>query len=75
MLEQDHVVMWKKFWTAFWAHHILVGLLDCKLNEFLALTQGTQTVLRYAQAFNSLCQYANYQAQRAPQPRSGGILQ
>jgi hypothetical protein len=26
-----------------------------KLNEFLALTQGNQTVLQYALAFNDLC--------------------
>jgi hypothetical protein len=34
--------------------------LEQKLNEFLALTQGTHTVLQYAQAFNHLCQYASY---------------
>jgi hypothetical protein len=32
------------------------------LNEFLALAQGTRTVLQYAQAFNHLCQYASYHA-------------
>jgi hypothetical protein len=32
------------------------------LNEFLALTQGTHTVLQYAQVFNHLCQYAGYHA-------------
>jgi hypothetical protein len=32
------------------------------LNEFLALSQGTCTVLLYAQAFNDLCQYAGYHA-------------
>jgi len=36
--------------------------MDRKLNEFLALTQGTRTVLQYAQAFNNLCQYAGYHA-------------
>jgi hypothetical protein len=34
--------------------------MDRKLNEFLALTQGNQTVLQYAQAFNDLCQYVRY---------------
>jgi gamma-glutamyl phosphate reductase len=34
--------------------------MERKLNEFLALTQGTRTVLQYAQAFNHLCQYAGY---------------
>ena len=36
--------------------------MERKLNEFLALTQGTRTVLQYAQAFNNLCQYAGYHA-------------
>jgi hypothetical protein len=28
----------------------------------LALTQGSRTVLQYAQAFNHLCQYTGYHA-------------
>jgi len=48
MLSADHVVNWNEFKDAFWAHHIPAGLLDRKLNEFLALTQGTRTVLQYA---------------------------
>jgi hypothetical protein len=36
--------------------------MDQKMNEFLALTQGTRTVLQYAQVFNHLCQYAGYHA-------------
>jgi hypothetical protein len=36
--------------------------MDRKLNEFLALTQGSRTVLQYAQAFNDLCQYVGYHA-------------
>jgi hypothetical protein len=43
-------------------HHIPAGIMDRKLNEFLALTQGNRTVLQYAQAFNDLCQYAGYHA-------------
>ena len=45
---------------AFRDHHIPAGLLDRKLNEFLALTQGTRTVVQYAQVFNQLCQYAGH---------------
>jgi predicted PolB exonuclease-like 3'-5' exonuclease len=60
MLPADHEVTWGEFKTTFRGHHILAGILDCKLNEFLALTQGTRTVLQYAQAFNDLCQYAGY---------------
>jgi len=60
MLPADHVVTWDEFKTAFRAHHIPEGLMEWKLNEFLALTQGTRTVSQYAQVFNNLCQYAGY---------------
>jgi hypothetical protein len=62
MLPADREVSWEEFKTAFRGHHILAGLLDRKLNEFLALNQGTRMVLQYAQAFNDLCQYAGYHA-------------
>jgi hypothetical protein len=58
----DHVVEWGEFKAAFRGHHIPAGIMDRKLNEFLALTQGSRTVLQYAQAFNDLCQYAGYHA-------------
>jgi hypothetical protein len=48
MLLADHVVTWQEFKTAFRGHHIPAGILDRKLNEFLALTQGTRTMLQYA---------------------------
>jgi hypothetical protein len=60
MLPADHEVSWEEFKTAFRGHHIPAGILDRKLNEFLALNQGTCTILQYAQAFNDLCQYAGY---------------
>jgi hypothetical protein len=62
MQPAGHVISWEEFRSAFRAHHILEGLMEWKLNEFLALTQGTCTVLQYAQAFNHLCQYASYHA-------------
>jgi hypothetical protein len=62
MQPDGHVVSWEEFKTAFRAHHIPEGLIERKLNEFLALTQGTRTVMQYAQAFNHLCQYASYHA-------------
>jgi hypothetical protein len=62
MLPADREVSWEKFKTAFRGHHIPAGILDRKLNEFLALNQGTRTVLQYTQAFNDLCQYAGYHA-------------
>jgi hypothetical protein len=60
MQPASHVVTWDEFRTAFRAHHIPEGLIERKLNEFLTLTQGTRTVLQYAQVFNHLCQYAGY---------------
>jgi hypothetical protein len=62
MLPAENEVTWEEFKTAFRGHHIPVGILDRKLNEFMALTQGTRTILQYAQAFNDLCQYAGYHA-------------
>jgi hypothetical protein len=62
MLPADREVSWEEFKTTFRGHHIPAGILDRKLNEFLALNQGTHTVLQYAQAFNDLCQYAGYHA-------------
>jgi hypothetical protein len=62
MQPADHEVEWREFKAAFRGHHIPAGIIDRKLNEFLALTQGNRTVLQYAQAFNDLCQYAGYHA-------------
>jgi hypothetical protein len=62
MLLADHVVTWDEFKNAFRAHHIPKGLMERKLNNFLALTQSTRAVLQYAQAFNNLSQYAGYHA-------------
>jgi hypothetical protein len=62
MLPADRELSWEEFKTTFRGHHIPVGILDRKLNEFLALNQGTRTVLQYAQAFNDLCQYEGYHA-------------
>jgi hypothetical protein len=45
MQPADHVVEWEEFKTAFKGHHILVGIMDYKLNEFLALTQRSHTML------------------------------
>jgi hypothetical protein len=59
MQPAGHVISWEEFRTAFRAHYIPEGLMEQKLNEFLALTQGTYMVLQYAQASNNLCQYAS----------------
>lgn len=44
MLPDDHVVNWEEFRTAFRTHHIPDGLVERKLNEFLAVTQRTHYV-------------------------------
>jgi hypothetical protein len=62
MLPAGHKVSWEEFKTAFRGHHIPARILDRKLNELLALNQGTHTVLQYAQPFHDLCQYAGYHA-------------
>jgi hypothetical protein len=63
MQPAGHIISWDEFRTAFRAHYIPEGLLERKLNKFLALTQGSNTVLQYAQTFNHLCQYAGYHAE------------
>jgi hypothetical protein len=55
MQADGHIISWEEFRNASRAHHIPEGLMERKLNEFLAPTQGTRTVLQYAQAFNHLC--------------------
>ena len=62
MKPANYVVHWEEFCEAFRAHHIPKGVMDRKLNEFLALNQGHRTVLQYSQEFNNLCQYARYHA-------------
>jgi hypothetical protein len=60
MQPAGHIISWDEFRTAFRAHYIPEGLLERKLNEFLAFTQGSNMVLQYAQTFNHLCQYAGH---------------
>jgi hypothetical protein len=53
MQPAGHVITWGKFRAAFRVHHIPEGLIERKLNEFLNLTQGTHTVMQYAQVFSA----------------------
>jgi hypothetical protein len=41
MQPADHEVEWREFKAAFSGHHIPAGIMDQKLNEFLALIKGT----------------------------------
>jgi hypothetical protein len=59
-MQQGHAVTWDEFTQAFKSHHIPKGLMDRKMRELLALQQGSDTVYRYAQKFNSLCQYSGH---------------
>jgi hypothetical protein len=53
-------VTWEEFKQAFKSHHIPKVLMDRKMRELLALRQGSDSVYRYAQKFNSLCQYGGH---------------
>ena len=51
---------WAEFKEAFRAHHVPAGVILRKLTEFLALKQGNNNVMQYAQNFNTLSQYTGY---------------
>jgi hypothetical protein len=55
-------VSWAEFRTAFCGHHIPVGLMAQKLQEFLHLQQGLSSVYEYSKKFNHLSQYGSYHA-------------
>jgi hypothetical protein len=59
-MQRGRAVTWDNFKQAFKSHHIPKGLMDRKMRELLALRQGSDTVYRYAQKFNSLCQYGGH---------------
>jgi hypothetical protein len=59
-MQQGRAVTWNDFKQAFKSHHIPKGLMDRKMRELLALRQGSDTVYRYAQKFNNLCQYSGH---------------
>ena len=58
MQPADTRLTWAESHTAFRAHYILDGVMSMKLDEFLALKQGDQTVMQYVGKFNHLSQYA-----------------
>jgi hypothetical protein len=59
-MQQGCAVIWNDFKQAFKSHYIPKGLMDRKMRELLALRQGSEMVYRYAQKFNSLCQYGGH---------------
>jgi hypothetical protein len=52
-----HRVTWAEFREAFRAHFIHDGIMLMKLEEFLGLKQGDQSVMQYVGRFNHLAQY------------------
>jgi predicted aspartyl protease len=59
-MQRGRAVTWEDFKQAFKSHHIPKGLMDRKMRELLALRQASDTVYRYAQKFNNLCQYGGH---------------
>jgi hypothetical protein len=59
-MQRGRAVSWDDFKQAFKSHHTPKGLMDRKMRELLSLRQGSDTVYRYAQKFNSLCQYGGH---------------
>jgi hypothetical protein len=59
-LRDGHRVLWAEFREAFRGHHIPTGLMACKLQEFLHLQQGTNSVYEYSKRFNYLSPYGSY---------------
>jgi hypothetical protein len=59
-MQRGRAVTWNDFKQAFKSHHIPKGLMNRKMRELLVLRQGSDTVYRYAQKFNSLCQYGGH---------------
>jgi hypothetical protein len=55
-------VPWAEFRTAFRGHHIPMGLMARKLQEFLYLQQGLSSVYEYSKKFNHLSLYGSYHA-------------
>jgi hypothetical protein len=60
MIPTGHQITWTEFKQAFKEHHIPKGLMDRKIEELLALKQGSDKVYEYAKKFNALCQYGGH---------------
>jgi hypothetical protein len=59
-IQDGHQVLWVEFRTTFYGHHIPVGLVAHKRQEFLHLQQGLSSVYEYNKKFNHLSQYGSY---------------
>jgi hypothetical protein len=54
----NYRVPWGEFREAFRAHHVPVGVMRRKHQEFMDLKQGGRSVHEYSKLFNHLAQYA-----------------
>jgi hypothetical protein len=54
---EGHPITWAEFKQAFREHYILDGILQMKLEEFVRLKQGGDSVMQYLAKFNHLSQY------------------
>jgi hypothetical protein len=54
----EHQVTWEEFKLAFRQHYVSEGVLQMKLEEFIRLKQGGDSVMQYLNKFNHLSQYA-----------------
>jgi hypothetical protein len=54
---KGHLITWAKFKQAFREHYILDGILQMKLEEFVHLKQGGDSIMQYLAKFNHLSQY------------------
>jgi hypothetical protein len=59
-LQDNHQVSWNEFCKVFYECHISAGILRRKLQEFMHLQQGTDSVNEYIRKFNYLQQYGGY---------------
>jgi hypothetical protein len=55
---ERHLVTWAEFKQAFREHYIPDGVLLMKLEVFVCLKQGGDSVMQYLAKFNHLSQYA-----------------
>ena len=51
---EGHLVTWAEFKQAFREHYILDGVLQMRLEEFVRLKQGGDSVMQYLTKFNHL---------------------
>jgi hypothetical protein len=54
----NYQVLWAEFHDAFCAHHLSVGIMKRKHQEFMDLRKSGRSMHNYLKLFNHLAQYA-----------------